>query len=561
MSAVENQPTSQERIDIVNFFLTNYNRYDAKDYLLAHFPVDDLTCSICLRLFKDPVTLHCGHSFCRSCLSGCENLKCPIDRKPIPSQENEPLSRSVCLSSIVDNLPTKCPASCNEHFDKCTSQLKNRDFDDHVLSCPHITFQCLCKKILTKKDFFDPHSKCDCEPISCEMCNEKVVPWLFSLHEYSCEKMPGFKPGEFPKNVFSEVLAEMNTVKDDAEKHDIKLENRSFIYHITSKQVPSDPNVNLILAERALAGAFNYFTEGNFELALCCVKKSLEFFSKASHLPNSALLPAIFITAQILKERQHLEQVYKLLKLGFGQLVQPFSHTDEMSKSYLKSLSELSIILERYEEAYGFALSALELHKHEKDVQYAKILNHLSQISNEMTRTDEAIKYAEECAVVLKPMEEQQQYFLLKTYNNLVQLYWAIEDDGKVKDNAETCISLLKKYPALNEQCKEILPNALMMLARIYSEDGFHFSAKSYLEECVAAMKKSGVQNSEELQVTLLHLAQTELQLSNFDEAERAAKECLELVRTLDNSPSKIQRILKLLEHIESTKFFLFSRY
>uniref|UniRef100_A0A3Q3DED9 RING-type domain-containing protein n=1 Tax=Hippocampus comes TaxID=109280 RepID=A0A3Q3DED9_HIPCM len=30
---------------------------------------DDLTCSICLTIFTDPVTLLCGHSFCRKCLT------------------------------------------------------------------------------------------------------------------------------------------------------------------------------------------------------------------------------------------------------------------------------------------------------------------------------------------------------------------------------------------------------------------------------------------------------------------------------------------------------------
>uniref|UniRef100_A0A3Q2Y9T4 Nuclear factor 7, ovary-like n=1 Tax=Hippocampus comes TaxID=109280 RepID=A0A3Q2Y9T4_HIPCM len=32
------------------------------------FEKDDLTCSICLTIFTDPVTLLCGHSFCRKCL-------------------------------------------------------------------------------------------------------------------------------------------------------------------------------------------------------------------------------------------------------------------------------------------------------------------------------------------------------------------------------------------------------------------------------------------------------------------------------------------------------------
>uniref|UniRef100_A0A5F8G4R5 RING-type domain-containing protein n=1 Tax=Monodelphis domestica TaxID=13616 RepID=A0A5F8G4R5_MONDO len=31
----------------------------------------EVTCSICLELFQDPVSIECGHSFCRSCIARC----------------------------------------------------------------------------------------------------------------------------------------------------------------------------------------------------------------------------------------------------------------------------------------------------------------------------------------------------------------------------------------------------------------------------------------------------------------------------------------------------------
>ena len=31
----------------------------------------EFTCSICMNCFLDPVTIDCGHSFCRLCLSLC----------------------------------------------------------------------------------------------------------------------------------------------------------------------------------------------------------------------------------------------------------------------------------------------------------------------------------------------------------------------------------------------------------------------------------------------------------------------------------------------------------
>ncbi|KAL7851962.1 hypothetical protein SRHO_G00177470 [Serrasalmus rhombeus] len=46
---------------------------------------ENLKCSICLEIFKDPVVLHCSHSFCKACLDGSWNGKeakeCPLCRK------------------------------------------------------------------------------------------------------------------------------------------------------------------------------------------------------------------------------------------------------------------------------------------------------------------------------------------------------------------------------------------------------------------------------------------------------------------------------------------------
>uniref|UniRef100_UPI00398F2596 zinc-binding protein A33-like n=1 Tax=Pristiophorus japonicus TaxID=55135 RepID=UPI00398F2596 len=48
----------------------------------------DLKCSICLDFFTDPVTLECGHNFCRSCITQCwekkETKSCPGCREEFP---------------------------------------------------------------------------------------------------------------------------------------------------------------------------------------------------------------------------------------------------------------------------------------------------------------------------------------------------------------------------------------------------------------------------------------------------------------------------------------------
>ncbi|KAF7250016.1 E3 ubiquitin-protein ligase TRIM17 [Varanus komodoensis] len=53
-------------------------------------PVESLhkeaTCSICLEYFRDPVSIPCGHSFCRTCITQCwkernTNFSCPQCRE------------------------------------------------------------------------------------------------------------------------------------------------------------------------------------------------------------------------------------------------------------------------------------------------------------------------------------------------------------------------------------------------------------------------------------------------------------------------------------------------
>lgn len=50
----------------------------------------DLTCSLCYKIYSDPVLLPCSHSFCRECLLANLrfNEKCPLCRKKVkPGQE------------------------------------------------------------------------------------------------------------------------------------------------------------------------------------------------------------------------------------------------------------------------------------------------------------------------------------------------------------------------------------------------------------------------------------------------------------------------------------------
>lgn len=48
------------------------------------FDVDPLLCSVCDDLLKQPVTVQCGHTFCRNCAMSLRNCsRCPVDQAPL----------------------------------------------------------------------------------------------------------------------------------------------------------------------------------------------------------------------------------------------------------------------------------------------------------------------------------------------------------------------------------------------------------------------------------------------------------------------------------------------
>ncbi|TVH12527.1 E3 ubiquitin/ISG15 ligase TRIM25 [Bagarius yarrelli] len=70
---------------------------------------DDLTCSICLCPFTEPVSLRCGHSFCRVCLeetwSSTSSYFCPHCREHYPTKPQ--LKKNTVLSAVVETFRAK----------------------------------------------------------------------------------------------------------------------------------------------------------------------------------------------------------------------------------------------------------------------------------------------------------------------------------------------------------------------------------------------------------------------------------------------------------------------
>jgi Zinc finger, C3HC4 type (RING finger) len=65
---------------------------------------EDLICTICYEIFTNPVTLNCGHTFCRNCLEQCLNTKpaCPTCRAPVLVDINH-LSENITLKNLINS--------------------------------------------------------------------------------------------------------------------------------------------------------------------------------------------------------------------------------------------------------------------------------------------------------------------------------------------------------------------------------------------------------------------------------------------------------------------------
>ncbi|XP_073423474.1 E3 ubiquitin/ISG15 ligase TRIM25-like [Dendrobates tinctorius] len=75
---------------------------------------NELSCSICMEIYTDPVTLRCGHNFCRVCIDGVQDTEggygeysCPDCRATF--HKWPPLQKNITLCDVVENVRATQP--------------------------------------------------------------------------------------------------------------------------------------------------------------------------------------------------------------------------------------------------------------------------------------------------------------------------------------------------------------------------------------------------------------------------------------------------------------------
>eukprot|EP00062_Callorhinchus_milii_P025237 gi/632986000/ref/XP_007909997.1/ PREDICTED: zinc-binding protein A33-like [Callorhinchus milii] len=101
---------------------------------------EDLTCPVCLDLFRHPVYLLCGHNFCRSCIAGFwerqEAHSCPECRQLCPGSELKPNRVLASLAEKARNLSLDPKRGERKHYcDDHREELKLFCETDEKLIC------------------------------------------------------------------------------------------------------------------------------------------------------------------------------------------------------------------------------------------------------------------------------------------------------------------------------------------------------------------------------------------------------------------------------------------
>ena len=142
-----------------------------------------LQCSVCLKVFKDPVQCPNEHYFCRSCIQ--RNLRhnaetCPVCQQPLTEETLTKPPR--ILTELLESLMIRC-----DYENRGCQELTKLEFlNRHVRSCGYSPTRCTntgCTEVMNRHEK-ERHERelCRFRKIVCDDCGEQVI-WKSSrLH-------------------------------------------------------------------------------------------------------------------------------------------------------------------------------------------------------------------------------------------------------------------------------------------------------------------------------------------------------------------------------------------
>ncbi|XP_040191680.1 E3 ubiquitin/ISG15 ligase TRIM25-like [Rana temporaria] len=202
----------------------------------------ELECSVCLNIYTDPVTLKCGHNFCRDCIGrvwdtqeGSGGYSCPECREEF--QDRPALHRNITLRNIVENFLSTHPDQ-EESGVFCTYCIHTPV--PAVISCLHCEAS-LCDNHLRVHSKSPEHVLCDPTTTSLEnrKCSvHKKILEYYCTEDSSCicvsccligdhinhKKQSLDEASEMKKKKLRNVLQKLMTEREEMEKRVQSLE-------------------------------------------------------------------------------------------------------------------------------------------------------------------------------------------------------------------------------------------------------------------------------------------------------------------------------------------------
>jgi hypothetical protein len=182
---------------------------------------EELICSLCTCVLKQPHSCQAGHTFCRQCIAEWfqRSQTCPVDREPLGSLET--LTRQRPLENMIGRLTVRCPYRARTENDRpakrrrgsrpdenpsepqvaqedggagCSWTGRLSDRDTHLANeCAFARKLCEhegCGERVPVAELAAHAAACTFRRVDCEHCGARSTASLIDAHVGTCPEMP-----------------------------------------------------------------------------------------------------------------------------------------------------------------------------------------------------------------------------------------------------------------------------------------------------------------------------------------------------------------------------------